>query len=207
MVQGQPLVLLARHGQTAGNQAAVFRSRMDFPLDEKGVQDAHELGAHVAAHYPQVKLIAASPMQRTMQTAGVVAQQTGASVEKDSRLLPWHAGLLTGTKRNPKSEALRDYYVQHAEKPIPGGESIAQSENRMHGVLKAAIHHGQTKGLVLLATHGLGIKAAETLVKGQRNPTGDAAMIEPGGLAGIFQGANGLEMHPLFKGGETPVTS
>lgn len=202
----QPLVLLARHGQTAGNQAHIFRSRMDFPLDEKGVQDAHELGTRIAQHYP-VRLIASSPMSRALQTAQVLAQHTGASVEKDSRLLPWHAGLLTGTKRTPKSEAVRDFYVQNAEKAIPGGESIAQSEQRMHGVLKAAIAHGQRKGLVLLATHGSGVKAAETLVKGQRRPTGDAAMIEPGGLAGIFQGPNGLEMRPLFKGGEGQVSS
>jgi len=203
MVQGeQPLVLLARHGQTAGNQAHIFRSRMDFPLDEKGLSDAHELGAHIAANYP-VKLIASSPMSRSMQTAQVLSKLSGARLEKDSRLLPWHAGLLTGTKRSVKSEAVRDFYVQHADRPIPGGESIADSETRMHGVLKAAIRHGQTKGLVLLATHGSGVKAAQTLIEGRRTPTGDAAMIEPGGLAGIFQGPNGLEMRPLFKAGQS----
>jgi broad specificity phosphatase PhoE len=207
-VQPQPLVLLARHGQTAGNAAKVFRSRLNFPLDSIGEQDAQQLGSHIAQHYP-VSLIVTSPMARAAKTAQIVAQHTGSPVEKDGRLLPWHAGLLTGKPRNPKSEALRDFYVQHADTPVPGGESIAHSEQRMRGVLDAAVKHGVTTGRPpLLVTHGSGIKAAETLVRGRRTPTGDAAMVEPGGLAGIFRGDQGLEIRPLFKGGtDGQVTS
>lgn len=203
----QPLVLLARHGQTAGNQARIFRSRMNFPLDAAGQKDANDLGAHIAQHYP-ISLIVSSPMQRSMETAHIVAQHTGSPVEKDGRLLPWHAGLLTGKQRNPKTEAVRDHYVQHANVPIPGGESIAHSEGRMKGVLEAALRHGQKNHPPLLMTHGSGIKAAETLVTGRRTATGDAAMVEPGGLAGIFRGEKGLEIRPLFKGGtDGQVTS
>lgn len=201
------VALLARHGRTQGNQAHIFRSRMDFPLDAEGEQDAHELGEHIAAHYP-VKLIVTSPMKRAERTAQIVAQHDGAAIERDGRLLPWHAGLLTGKQRTAKSEAVRDYYVQHADSAIPGGESIAGSEERFKGVLEAAVRHGAKGNLVLLATHGSGLKSAETLIRGKRTPTGDAAMIEPGGLAGVFHDEQkGLSIRPLFKQGQGQVTS
>jgi probable phosphoglycerate mutase len=203
----QPNVLLARHGQTAGNQAHIFRSRMDFPLDQKGEQDAHELGQHLATHFP-VSVIVSSPMSRATKTAQIVSEHTGGNVEKDGRLLPWHAGLLTGKQRNVKSEAVRDFYVQHPETPIPGGESISHSEQRMKGILDAAMKFGSQGKTPLLVTHGSGIKAAETIVRGKRTSTGDAALVEPGGLAGIFHGEKGLEIRPLFKQGTSgAVTS
>lgn len=203
----KPLVLLARHGQTEGNRANIFRSRMDFPLDATGEKDAQELGQHIAAHYPP-SLIVSSPMKRALKTAQIVAAHTGGKVEKDGRLMPWHAGLLTGRQRTPKSEAVRDFYVQNADRPIPGGESIAHSEGRMKGILEAAVRHGVATGSpALLVTHGSGLKAAETVITGRRTPTGDAALVEPGGLAGIFRGAKGLEIRPLFKEGAGQVTS
>lgn len=200
------VALLARHGRTQGNQAHIFRSRMDFPLDSEGEQDAQELGQHVAAHYP-VKLIVSSPMARAEKTAQIVAQHTGSQVERDGRLLPWHAGLLTGKKRTAQSEKVRDFYVQNPQSAIPGGESIADSEHRFKGVLEAAVRHGAKGNLVLLSTHGSGLKAAETLITGKRTPTGDAAMIEPGGLAGVYHNEQGLSMRPLFKQGTGQVTS
>jgi broad specificity phosphatase PhoE len=201
------VTLIARHGRTQGNQAHIFRSRMDFPLDQEGEQDAQELGQHIAGRYP-VKLIVTSPMKRAERTAQTVGQHIGTPVERDGRLLPWHAGLLTGKKRTAKSEAVRDYYVQHPDSPIPGGESIAGSEQRFKGVLDAAIRHGQQGNLPLLSTHGSGLKAAETLISGKRTPTGDAAMVEPGGLAGVFHDEQkGLSIRPLFKQGNGQVTS
>lgn len=180
---------------------------MNFPLDATGEKDAQELGTHIAQHYP-VSLIVTSPMERAVKTAQIVAQHIGSPVEKDGRLLPWHAGLLTGKPRNPQSEAVRDFYVQHADTPVPGGESISHSEQRMKGILEAAMKHGASGKLPLLVTHGSGLKAAETLIRGRRTPTGDAAMVEPGGLAGVFRGEKGLEIRPLFKGGsDGQVTS
>ena len=198
----KPLVLLARHGHTAGNEAKVFRSRLDFPLSAQGEHDSHELGQALGNSGMKPDVIVSSPMSRAMKTAQIVSAHTGAPVEKSGNLMPWNAGLLAGKKRTAQSEKVRDFYVQNAHMPIPGGESIENSESRMKKILTAAIAHGQKGHLPLLVTHGSGIKAAETLIKGRRSQTGDAALVEPGGLAGIFQNGQNLEIRPLFKEAE-----
>lgn len=195
----KPLVLLARHGHTAGNEAHIFRSRLDFPLSSQGEEDARQLG-QVAAHF-QPSVIVSSPMSRALKTAQIVGAHTGAPVEKSGNLMPWNAGLLTGRKRDVKSEKVRDFYVQNAHLPIPGGESIENSEGRMKKILTAAMSAAHQGHMPMLVTHGSGIKAAETIIKGKRTQTGDAALVEPGGLAGIFQTDKGFEIRPLFKEG------
>ena len=197
-MNGHLLLLLARHGSSLGNEQKVFRSRLDFPLDPKGQQEAHELGVHIA-QFVHPTLIVASPMQRASHTAQIIGQHLNAPMEQDSRLLPWHVGQLMGLKRTPQTEQQRDWYIKHANIPIPGGESIQQSEQRMHAFLTSALNYSRKGGLALAVAHGSAIKAAHTLITGHREPTGDAALVEPGGLAGVFATPQGLQIHGLFK--------
>ena len=214
-MNGHLLLLLARHGSSLGNEQKVFRSRLDFPLDPKGQQEAHELGVHIA-QLVHPTLIVASPMQRAMHTAQIIGQHLNAPVEDDARLLPWHVGKLMGRTRSPETEAERDRYVQHPNVPVPDfprhlatpvpifanqrqGESIQQSEQRMHAFLTSALNYSRKGGLALAVAHGSAIKAAHTLISGHREPTGDAALVEPGGLAGVFATPQGLQIHGLFK--------
>ena len=199
----EPVHLYARHGQTKANIQNVFRSRMDVPLDPKGEAEAHQAAVWLKQRYP-VQLIISSPMQRAKQTAEIYGQHFGIQPQVDARLAPWDAGVLTGMPRTPKTEKMRDFYIQHADIVIPQGESIMQSENRAMSLLQDV---AKFPGRVLMVTHGSGIKAADTVTSGHREPTGDSALVEPGGIVGVFHSGDKFELRPLFKGAEVGVHS
>src|SRR6185437_14123685 len=162
----EPLHFLARHGQTQANIQNIFRSRLDVPLDPKGEEEAHQAAQWLKERFP-VNHIVTSPMQRAQATAAIYGQHLGLQPQVDGRLAPWNAGKLTGMERTPYSERVRDFYIQHPDRPIPGGESIEQSEARMRDLLSVL---PRVQGRVLLVTHGSGIKAADTVLSGKREP-------------------------------------
>jgi len=194
----EPLHFLARHGQTQANIQNIFRSRLDVPLDPKGEEEAHQAAQWLKERFP-VNHIVTSPMQRAQATAAIYGQHLGLQPQVDGRLAPWNAGKLTGMERTPYSERVRDFYIQHPDRPIPGGESIEQSEARMRDLLSVL---PRVQGRVLLVTHGSGIKAADTVLSGKREPTGDSALVEPGGIVGIYQTGKGFGLKPLFREAE-----
>jgi len=189
---------LARHGQTQANIQNIFRSRLDVPLDPKGEEEAHQAAQWLKERFP-VNHIVTSPMERAQATAAIYGQHLGLQPQVDGRLAPWNAGKLTGMERTPYSERVRDFYIQHPDRPIPGGESIEQSEARMRDLLSVL---PRVQGRVLLVTHGSGIKAADTVLSGKREPTGDSALVEPGGIVGIYHTGKGFGLKPLFREAE-----
>lgn len=191
----EPLHFFARHGQTQANIQKIFRSRLDVPLDPKGEEEAHQAAEWLKERFP-VDHIVTSPMQRAQATAAIYGQHLGIKPQVDGRLAPWDAGMLTGKERNAYTERVRDFYIQHPDRVIPGGESILQSEARMRDLLNVL---PRVQGRVLLVTHGSGIKAADSVLSGKREPTGDSALVEPGGIVGIYQTGKGMALKPLFR--------
>src|SRR6185437_11018800 len=145
-------------------------------LDPKGEEEAHQAAQWLKERFP-VNHIVTSPMQRAQATAAIYGQHLGLQPQVDGRLAPWNAGKLTGMERTPYSERVRDFYIQHPDRPIPAhmengkvmfpGESIEQSEARMRDLLSVL---PRVQGRVLLVTHGSGIKAADTVLSGKREP-------------------------------------
>ncbi len=71
---GAGLLHFARHGATAPNLAGLrCGGDLDVPLAEAGRQQAHRLAREVAALRPPIGLIVTSPLQRTRETAAIVA--------------------------------------------------------------------------------------------------------------------------------------
>lgn len=198
-----PLHFYARHGQTQANIQNIFRSRLDVPLDPKGEKEAQQAAEWLAQRYP-VHLIVTSPMKRAIATAQIYGKRLGLTPQVDARLAPWDAGLLTGMPRTQRTEKIRDFYIQHPDMKIPGGESIQGSEDRARSLLQDV---GRFHGSVLAVTHGSGIKAADTVLSGHREPTGDSALVEPGGIVGVFHDGKGFTMRPLFREAEAGVHS
>jgi len=94
---GRVVVYLARHGQTPLNESGVLRGRADPPLDETGREQASRLGAVLGPRTPS--LVAASPLQRAVQTAQPVAARAGLTVTTDQLLTDRDYGPWTGTPK------------------------------------------------------------------------------------------------------------
>lgn len=64
-----------RHGLSVMNKLGIFSGRVNTPLAEEGVAQATAAG--LALQDKQVDLIIASPMERTRETARIIADQIG----------------------------------------------------------------------------------------------------------------------------------
>lgn len=198
----QPIVLMVRHGETQLNAQDAFRSWMDVPLDDKGVQQAHDVAEYLA-NFP-VSLIVASPLTRAQQTAHIIGQKLGLEVEVDSGLLPWNLGVLSGQPKEPL-KAIRDYYLDHPDEPVPQGESIKQFEQRFAVTLNSALTHAQSGALPLLITHTSNVVAAHNLLTGAEDRPEASDTVQPGGVAAIEQNGQGLTVKPIFRGNEEAI--
>lgn len=63
-----------RHGATTSNELRKYLGRADEDLSEKGIAKLGEL--KLAGIYPEVELVAASPMNRCLQTAEIIYDVT-----------------------------------------------------------------------------------------------------------------------------------
>jgi len=81
---------LIRHGQTDWNKSKIFRGRADVPLNERGCKEAQALSRHL--EHVRATACYASPLSRTIETAGIVARPHSLEVKLDDRLIDMDFG-------------------------------------------------------------------------------------------------------------------
>ena len=191
---------MVRHGETELNASDAFRSWKDVPLDQHGVEQAHE-AAEFLSQFP-VAAIVTSPLSRAQATAHIIGQRLGVNPEPDSALLPWNLGVLSGQPKEPL-RPVRDYYIDHPNEKVPQGESIHDFEARFEPALKAALSQGN--GLILFVSHTSNVVAANNILTEAGERPEESETVQPGGVVGIFQSGGGYELKPLFRSNEEAV--
>lgn len=139
----------ARHGETEFNVKFCLCGRLDIPLTEKGVQQAHVLAESLADR--GIEIIYCSDLSRAVVTADIVGEKLGISPISDRRLRETDFGDMERRMRNDPEYLRRS--KSFAERFPGGGESILQSAHRVYGFLDEILqkHRGKT---VLLVSHG-----------------------------------------------------
>lgn len=93
------MLILARHGTTAANQAGTLLGAQGAGLSEGGIEEARALGRWLRSHY-EVASIHSSDLPRASETARIVAEELGiGSVNEDSRLAERDMGTFEGMGR------------------------------------------------------------------------------------------------------------
>lgn len=74
-------ILIVRHGNTfaPGEEPRRVGAATDLPLVESGIAQAHALAAHLAGRLGGVGQILSSPLRRTRETAGILAERLGVA--------------------------------------------------------------------------------------------------------------------------------
>ncbi len=149
------LLTIVRHGETAANTDGVWHGSTDTPLSERGRQQAHAVGSHLASHDVVFTTVYSSPLQRARHTAEAIARNLALEIEVDHGLSEYDLGSWEGKTYR---ELYTDYKLWDHMKEDPhfaphGGESPLQVVERYVGALRgiASRHPGER---VVVVGHG-----------------------------------------------------
>ena len=191
--------LVLRHGPTAKNAEAgvspdCLRGWSDLPLTPEGRDQVAETAFRLA-DLP-VTRIYTTDLQRGVETAEPLSEQTKAPISRHVELRPWHYGQWTGM---PTDQALPllDNLVNHPTVPAPGGESFLQFLTRFLPFVLPLLRQPTLSAVV---THGRNVKALEAYLANHGHGLNmqvwsSAPLIPPAGV--LYATPTG--MRPLFE--------
>ncbi|HMN97168.1 MAG TPA: histidine phosphatase family protein [Phycisphaerales bacterium] len=151
-----PIVLLARHGETAWSLSGQHTGLTDLPLTERGERNALRLGERLAQR--RFALVLTSPLRRAQRTCALAGYASAATIDPD--LVEWDYGAYEGRR---SAEVL-------AERPgwnlfrdgCPGGESPEAVGARADRVV-ARLRAQSGDALLFSSGHFLRVLAARWL--------------------------------------------
>ncbi len=159
-------VVLWRHGQTDMNLTGRIQGARDFPLNDKGVDQARAAAKIIAGLEPS--LIVSSPLARAFQTASELSALIGVDVETDDRFKERSFGLFEGMTGAEIEERYPEQYRRWKQAKEPEGVGV---ERQVDVGLRAgrAVEEWacRTDGTLVVASHGAAIKCAVTALVGE----------------------------------------
>jgi probable phosphomutase (TIGR03848 family) len=165
---GMATVLLVRHGRTSANEKGILAgSAPGTVLDTRGIEQAQALADLLAGY--EVSAIIASPLERTMQTAEVLATSlvsksgTALEISSEPALAECEYGDWTGRSlaELAKEEMWRAVQDHPASVIFPGtdGESMANMAQRAVGAIRRWNDLLGPDAVYVAVSHGDVIKA------------------------------------------------
>lgn len=146
-------LLLARHGQTAGNVAGILRgadSRHD-ELTAEGHAQARALAHQIAALNPEAPRVYASTYTRTQQTAAPVAEALGVPVTILDGIQEIDPGDWRGRPYSDLRANFDELVGPDDSVAFPGGESQRQVADRFEAALNPVLG---LPGTPIVVSHG-----------------------------------------------------
>ena len=148
------MLYVIRHGQTELNSAHALQGRSDFPLNEKGIEQAQGAAQMLAGRGIVLSHVFSSPLQRAIQTAEIVAPNV--PVTTDDRLIEMDYGPYEGTDLNNLPPEILTFFSDFAHNPAPDGMEQLSSVVGRTGSFVDGI--ANLEGDVLISTHAIAMK-------------------------------------------------
>lgn len=200
------MLILARHGRTDHNAQGRLIGRLDRPLDEVGEAQAAALARAIAddaaARGVAVGTVITSPLQRTRQTAEIIAAAVGVGVIADERWVELDYGELDGRVLSEVPAEIWAAWRADAGFAPPGGESLADLRLRVEAAL-LALTRGDEAGVdvhrddVVVVSHVSPIKAAVTWALGGGDELTWRFHLSPASICRIALGPQGPVVHTV----------
>ncbi len=137
-------VFLVRHGSTVLSAEDRFAGATNVELSDLGRAQARAL-SHRLASQP-IEAFYSSPLDRTHETARILAEPHGKPIQTDSGFLEINHGVWEGLTRQEAETRFADMYVKWEEDPYnfapEGGETgLAVTARAMPALLRAVAAH------------------------------------------------------------------
>jgi len=130
-------IYLARHGQTAFNVEARFQGQLPVPLDATGRAQAEDLAERAVPY--GFTVLYASPLERALETARIVAARVHLEPRLDARLAETDSGDWTGRSmaevQASEPEAFQRWQNGDPDFRFPGGESFTDQAERVRAAI------------------------------------------------------------------------
>jgi broad specificity phosphatase PhoE len=175
--QGQPVkLLLVRHAESQGNYEGRLQGRKEFPLTERGVQQAGALANRLAKS--QVSAVYSSPIRRAHDTAVAVATEARLEVVLESRVQEYDfgdqlSGLTWQEIREQQPEIVSALVRNDSEFPrYPGEEGRGAFRDRVCAAIAEIAERHRQDAAVAVITHAgpIVVYVMETLGRGYSRP-------------------------------------
>ncbi|HNW28910.1 MAG TPA: histidine phosphatase family protein [Spirochaetota bacterium] len=148
-------ILAIRHGETEWNRIGKQQGHLNSDLTPLGIEQARRAAARLSRE--SCDIIYSSALGRAVQTAEIIARQTGLAMKSDSGLNERNLGILQG---HTLKKFAASYPAEHArfisgdpDYIIPGGESVRQRYDRTIRTITAIAGANDGKRIALV-THG-----------------------------------------------------
>lgn len=158
-------IVLVRHGESEANVAEIWQGHMESPLSGLGRRQAASAGRALRS-FP-VAAIYSSPLGRAVETAEIIARETGYAGEivKLPGLIERHGGILQGhhwpdyAAANPEL-AERFLSAPDSERwALVGAEETPSVLRRARGAIEEILRRHDAGEVVVVTTHGGLLKA------------------------------------------------
>lgn len=170
MEQMQPIdyfqITIVRHGESVGNANGIHQGRFDFPLSPKGIEQARQVAQYLCSWDQKFDCLISSPLARARQTAEIIAEKLGMTIELDNNWMERDAGVLSGVQyeealqKYPRPEfiALYDKIGQTGESQwelfLRAGKAINELIARPYGRY-LVVSHGALMNMILYVVLGI----------------------------------------------------
>ena len=189
------LLVLVRHGLTPTTGKELPERGLGPSLTEEGLSQAEQAALHIVArrqHWPPIAGIYSSPLQRTRETAAVVAKALNLEVREMAELVDCDAGDWAGQElkqlaKNPEWATV----VHHpSDFCFPGGEALSAMAARTVGAAKklAGMHKGAT---VIAVSHADPIKAVLADALGMHLDMFQRVLVSPASVSVVSYSPDG----------------
>ena len=201
-------IYFIRHTQSEANFKGILASRQDYPLTEKGRQEAIVIASEFK-DIAQLDRIFCSPLIRAQQTAQPIAEAFGLDIEKDERITEQDLGVFSGMTYAELDDC-PDYMHDRSERwewiPEGGGESYEMIANRLEPFFQSL--ESLEGNSILSVTHAVTLRLIKATLE-QTLPdyprdiarNGEVWKVQFTGLGNIH------EVESIFLGGSKAATS
>ncbi len=126
-------IILLRHAQSTANSMLLLTGRNDPELTRLGFRQAKEASRIIKKRFPLIDSLYASPMKRSLATAGIIAKKVRAPVIQDELLMETDFGDWEGSNREElvQKPEWNEYIQDPFHFRFPGGESPQDVKKRI----------------------------------------------------------------------------
>jgi len=201
-------IYFIRHAQSEANLKDILASRQDFPLTEKGRQEA-VLIASEFKDIAQLDRIFCSPLIRARQTAQAIATAFGLNVETDERITEQDLGVFSGmtyAELDDRPDYMHERSTRWKWIPAGGGESYEMIANRLEQFFQSL--ESLAGGSILFVTHAVTLRMVKAILE-QTLPDYPREIAKNGEIWKVqFTGLGDIhEVESIFLGDSKDATS